>query len=90
MSAADRGQTLYVSSSTATTVWVPISSSVNFPIGTQITVCQSGSGQITFATASGVIINAADGALRTRVQHSGATIQKNGANTWWLFGDLTV
>lgn len=90
LSAADRGQTLFVSSSASLNVTVPFSSSVNFPIGTQITFCQSGSGQIVFITGSGVTIQSANNANKTRTQFSGATIVKQLSNTWWLTGDITV
>jgi hypothetical protein len=73
----------------ANTLTVPLDSSVNFPVGSQIDILQVGSGQTTVVAASGVTINATPG-LKLRTQWAGATLRKRAANTWVLVGDLTA
>jgi hypothetical protein len=73
---------------TANTVTVPLDSSVNFHIGTQITILQTGTGQTTITPATvGVTINATPG-LKLRTQWSSVTLIKRAANTWVAIGDL--
>ena len=78
-------------SSSSGSLFVPTDASVNFPIGTQVTVVQSGSGQITIlATTPGTTtINSTPGS-KLRSQWSSATLVKTAANTWILMGDLSV
>lgn len=73
---------------TAQTVTIPLDSSVNFPVGTQITVIQTGAGQVTIAGTGGVTVNATPG-LKLRAQWSSATLIKRGTNLWVAIGDLT-
>ena len=68
---------------------MPLNASVAFPIGTQITLIQTGAGQVTITPASGVTINATPG-LKTRVQWSAATLIKRATNTWVAIGDLAA
>ena len=77
-----------VTNAGAVNVTVPPESSVDFPIGSNITITQSGAGQVTFAPGSGVTINSADGRLSTRTQYSTATITKVGTDEWDLAGDI--
>lgn len=72
----------------ANTLTIPLDSSVNFPVGTQITVVQTNTGQTTIAGAGGVTVNATPG-LKLRAQWSSATLIKRAANTWLVIGDLT-
>lgn len=77
--------------STAGTVNIPTDASVNFPIGTQIILVQSGVGQITVSasTPGTTTVNATPG-NKLRAQNSAATLVKTAANTWMLIGDLTA
>jgi hypothetical protein len=68
---------------------IPADSVVNFPIGTTIDILQSGTGQTTVLAGTGVVLNFTPG-QKLRFQWSMATILKRDANTWLLFGDLTV
>lgn len=61
----------------------------NFPVGTTIDIIQTGTGQVTIAAGDGVTINATPG-LKLRAQWSSATLLKRAANTWLVYGDLTV
>lgn len=70
---------------------VPTDASVNFPIGTQITVIQTGSSQVTIQpiTAGTTTINSTPG-LKLRTQWSSATLIKRGVNLWVAIGDLSA
>jgi hypothetical protein len=92
--AGDAGQVLLASnSSTAGTINIPTNASVPFAVGTQITILQTGSGQLTVqATTSGtttVLSNGATAAApKCRVQYSAITLWKSATDTWYAFGDL--
>lgn len=85
---ADDGKIVEVLSATAVNVTIPLESSVAFPIGTQITVLQTGTGQLTFVPAVGVTLNANPGS-KTRGQWTAATLIKRDANIWVALGDLS-
>ena len=70
------------------TLTIPASTSVNFHIGTQILVSQSGAGVVTFAPASGVTFQAAATHYTTAGQYSVVSILKVDTDTWLLAGEL--
>ena len=76
-------------STTAGTFTIPTNSSVPFPIGTQLNVVQTGTGQITLTPSSGVTINSASG-LKLRTQWSEATLVKRNTDLWVVAGDLSA
>lgn len=86
---ADDGKLVEILSATAVNVTIPLESSVAFPIGTQITVLQTGVGQITFVPTGGVTLNGNPG-VKTRGQWTAGTLIKRAANTWVLLGDLSA
>ncbi len=86
---ADRGKMVEMNVGSANNLTVPLDSSVNFPVGTQIDILQVGSGQTTVVATGGVTVNGTPG-LKIRAQWGGATLIKRAANTWVLIGDLTV
>jgi hypothetical protein len=92
LSAGDDGDLLMLNNSSSSgSLYVPTDAVVNFAIGTQITMVQSGSGQITIlATTPGTTaVNSTPGS-KLRAQWSSATLVKIAANTWILMGDLSV
>jgi len=86
---ADDGKIVELSNSSAVTLTVPLNSTVAFPIGTQITILQTGAGQVTIQPTSGVTINANPG-YKLRAQWTAGTLIKRAANTWVLLGDLSA
>lgn len=76
-----------VSSSSATTITIPLDSSTDYPVGTSIDVLQTSTGQVTIAATGGVTLNGTPG-FKLRTQWSSATMLKRAANTWIVFGDL--
>lgn len=91
----DQGDILLASNgSTAGTINIPTNASVQFAVGTQITVIQTGSGQITIQAATpGTTTVASTGATATapklRVQNSSATLIKTGTDQWYVVGDIS-
>ena len=49
---------------------------------------RGGTGELGITGASGVTVNSALGYLRLNSQYSGATLIKQGTDTWYVFGDL--
>ena len=88
---ADDGKIVEVEvTSTANTLTVPLNASVAFPVGTQITVIQTGTGQTTITPVSGsVTINGTPG-LKLRAQFSSCVLIKRATNTWVALGDLVA
>ena len=86
---ADKGKLVEISNASANTLTVPPSSSVNFPVGSQITVLQTGAGQTTITAGAGVTINGTPG-LKLRAQWSSVTLIKRLTDTWVVVGDLTA
>lgn len=93
--AGDAGKLLIASNgSTAGTVNIPTDATTNFATGTQITILQSGSGQLTVqAASSGTTTVYSTGATaaapKLRAQYSALTLWKSAANTWYAFGDIS-
>jgi hypothetical protein len=71
------------------TVSVPTDLSVNFQIGSQISILNIGTGTITIAGLPGVSVNGTPG-LKLRAQWSSATIIKLSSNSWVVVGDLSA
>lgn len=88
---ADEGELVLMTSGGANAVTVPSSSTVNFPVGSQLLVTQAGAGQTRFVSAStGVTLRSANSALKIANQYSAATLIKTDTNTWYILGDITV
>jgi hypothetical protein len=90
---SDNGDYVEMNNASANTVTVPLNSSVAFPVGSQVTIIQTGAGTTTIAPASGVTINyfsPTSAATRTlRAQWTAATLIKRATDTWVLIGNLT-
>jgi hypothetical protein len=86
---ADASKLVEINNASANNLTVPLNSSVAFPIGTQISILQTGAGQTTINPTGGVTINATPG-LKLRAQWSSATLIKRGTDTWVAVGDLSA
>ena len=71
------------------TVTVPLDSTFNFDVGTNLNLLNIGTGVITIAGAGGVTVNGSPG-LKLSAQWAGATIIKRAANTWVVVGNITI
>jgi hypothetical protein len=80
-----------MTSSSANTVYVPKDASVNFPIGTTITIASMGTGQTTIIAQEDSIttVLVTENNYRLRTRYSVATLVKRAANQWLLYGDLS-
>ena len=86
---ADKDKLVEMNVGSSNNLTVPLNSSQAFPVGTQITILQTGAGQTTVVATGGVTINATPG-LKLRAQWSSATLIKRGTDTWVLVGDLSA
>jgi hypothetical protein len=84
---SDKDKLVEIDNASANNLTVPLESSVAFPIGTQISVLQTGAGTTTLVAAGGVTLNATPG-LILRARWSSVTLIKRAANTWVAIGDL--
>ena len=86
---ADKNKVVEMNVGSANTLTVPLNSSQAFPVGSQINILQTGSGQTTITATGGVTINATPG-LKMRAQWSYATLIKRATDTWVLVGDISA
>jgi hypothetical protein len=86
----DNGKLILMNVASANNLQIPPNSVLNFPVGTKIDIQQTGAGQTTIQAGSGVTINSAGGALKLRLQYSGATLVQTATDVWSLFGDITT
>lgn len=90
LTATDQSNTWVVMNvGSANNLTVPPNSSVAFPIGTEISIEQRGSGQTTIVAGSGVTINSSGARLKLSGQYSAAMLRKISTDTWLLLGDIT-
>lgn len=85
---SDKGKMVEVSSASENNLTIPLDSTTNFPIGSQINIMQTGSGQTTIVATSGVTLAGTPG-LKLRAQWSAATLIKRAADSWVVVGDLS-
>jgi len=80
--------------STANTVTIPLNSAHAFPVGSQITIIQIGTGATTVAVSAGVTLNCtpqvSSNAAKLRTQYSSCTLIKRATDTWIAIGDLSA
>jgi len=86
---SDASKLVEISNASANNLTVPLNSAAAFPIGTQVSILQTGAGQTTIVATGGVTINATPG-LKLRAQWSSATLIKRGTDTWVAVGDLSA
>jgi hypothetical protein len=86
---SDASKLVEISNASANNLTVPLNSSVAYAVGTQISLLQTGAGQMTVVATGGVTINATPG-LKLRAQWSSATLIKRATDTWVLVGDLSA
>jgi len=84
---SDASKLVELSNTSPITVTVPTNSSVPYPIGTQINLLQTNTGQVTVSAGS-TTVSATPG-LKLRAQWSSATLIKRNTDTWVLVGDLS-
>jgi hypothetical protein len=86
---ADKNKVVEMSVGSANNLTVPTNANVAYPLGSQIMVLQTGSGQTTIVGQGGVTVNGTPG-LKLRTQWSMATLIKRATDTWVAVGDLSA
>jgi hypothetical protein len=86
----DQSKIVETNVGSANNVTIPLDSSVNFPIGTEIQVLQLGAGQTTIVATSGVTTRSKSGQLKIANVNTGVTLVKRAANDWYVIGNLTA
>lgn len=85
---ADAGTVVEGTKGTAQNITVPPNSSVAFPIGTVIELCQYGAGQLTVVAGAGVTLRNPS-SLTSRAQYSSLSLRKRATDEWIVGGDVT-
>ena len=91
---SDAQKLIRTTSNSPVTITIPSNSVVALPVGTQITVAQYGTGQVTIQGASSptavfIVSTGASTALpKTRVPYSTVTLIQISTNNWLVVGDL--
>jgi hypothetical protein len=85
--ADDAGKAVEMDVAGANDLTVPPDSSVAFPVGTIVEVCQVGAGQTTVVAGSGVTIRSPQTLLLVG-QWSSVSLRKRAADEWVLAGDV--
>ena len=86
---SDSSKIIEMSVASGNTLTIPLNATEAFPIGTQIIVLQTNSGQTTLAGTAGVTLNGTPG-LKLRAQWSSVTLVKRDTDTWVAIGDLVA
>lgn len=85
----DKNKLVEVGNASANTLTIPPNSSVAFPVGSTLTILQTGAGQCTLTAGSGVTVNGTPG-LKLRTTWSSATLIKRATDTWVALGDMVA
>ena len=85
----DNGKMVEMNVASGNALTVPSNANVAFPVGTTLTILQTGAGQTTLTPQAGVTINATPG-LKLRTQWASATLIKRATDTWVALGDLAA
>ena len=88
---ADNGKMVEMGSSSPLTVSIPTNANQAFATGAQITILQTGTGQVTIAatTPGTTTVNGTPG-LKLRAQWSSAVCIKRSTDSWVVLGDLVA
>ena len=96
LAASDAGYTITMSNTSANTLSIPTDATVNFTVGTQITVVQINTGATSVvATTPGTTTltfyspTSATGTAVLKGRWAGLTLIKTAANTWIAIGNIT-
>ncbi|TAK89714.1 hypothetical protein EPO04_01250 [Patescibacteria group bacterium] len=87
--AGDAGKVIEMNSSSATTVTIPLNSSVAFATGTVIEVLRFGTGTVTITPTGGVTIRSRASLTAIANQYGSVSLRKRATDEWVLVGDLT-
>ena len=89
---SDNGSLVTQTNGSAIATTIALNSSVNYPVGAQITFAQLGAGQVTIQGAGGVTVVSTGATAATpklRSQYSTATAIQTSTNNWLVVGDIS-
>jgi hypothetical protein len=89
---ADNGKLITQANASPITTTIAPNSSVDYPVGAQITFAQYGAGQVTIQGGSGVTVVSTGATAATpklRVQYSTATAIQTSNDNWLVVGDIS-
>lgn len=78
-----------INNSSANSFFVPKNADAAFPIGAQVSITQTGTGQTTITADTMVTLRTSSG-LKLRTQYSSASLIKINTDEWLVSGDLTT
>lgn len=91
---SDDGKLIEFSSTSAHTFTIPTNANNPYPIGTQISILQTNSGQTSIVGASGVTVvctpQPTANTAKLRTLYSSATLIKRNTDSWLVIGDLSA
>lgn len=82
------GAFLYVDNASNTTITIPLNTSVEFPLGAEIEICQWNTGNVIFVGATGVTINSVGGIKQISDRYASVGLKQVDTNVWLLNGSL--
>lgn len=85
---SDKNKMVEIDSSSANTLTVPKNANEAFPIGSSITILQTGTGQTTIVPFSEIVTLNYTPGNKLRAQWSSATLVKRAEDLWVIVGDL--
>lgn len=87
----DAGKTVTISSTSDTTVTIPLNSVVPFAIGQRFDFIRLNTGNVTFVAGDVAVgLQSKNSNKKIAARYSGATLIKIDTNNWILIGDLTA
>jgi len=87
LTATDRDRMVTLTNSSAITLTIPDTSTL--PVGSMLTLCQLGTGQVTIVGAGSATPLGTPG-LKLRARYSVATLRKLDTTNWIVYGDLAA
>jgi hypothetical protein len=88
LAGTDLGLAVEISSASSSTVTIPVSGSVPFPVGAVLWVVQIGAGQVAISGAGGVTVQSDGSLFHTAAQYAEVKLRQRLLNTWILTGGL--
>ena len=84
----DANKFFYVTANSGATLTIPANASVAFPVGTELTAMQYGTGLVAWAITSDTL-NSAGSVKTIAAQYTAAVVKKRAATEWILAGNIT-
>ena len=87
---SDRDKIVELNNASAITLTVPPAGTTDFPVGSSITIVQTGAGQVTVTPGGGMVTINGNPGLKLSGQWAAAVLVKRSTNTWLLMGNTAA